>query len=109
MGINFRSSFPEPKIPFGTVVFGLLYKYSDFYFCCLDFYFTRSTFFDHFFLVEFFLCGLLVLLDGLRLLNLYPAVFGVILACFLRYHFFYILPMYWLCRLGRFPIRSTRR
>lgn len=33
MGINFRSSFPEPKIPFGTVVFGLLYKYSDFYFC----------------------------------------------------------------------------
>lgn len=53
MGINFRSSFPEPKIPFGTVVFGLLYKYSDFYFCYLDFYFTRSTFFDHFFLVEF--------------------------------------------------------
>ena len=33
----------------------------------------------------------------------------VILACFLRYYFFYILPMYWLCRLGRFLIRSTRR
>lgn len=29
MGINFRSSFPEPKIPFGTVVFGLLYKYNE--------------------------------------------------------------------------------
>ena len=53
--------------------------------------------------------GLLVLLDALGLLNLYPAVFGVILACFLRYHFFYILPMYCLCRLGCFLIRSTRR
>jgi len=31
MGTNFRNSFPEPKIPFGTAVFGLLYKYSDFY------------------------------------------------------------------------------
>ena len=51
----------------------------------------------------------LVLLDVMGLLNLCPAVFYVILACFLRYHFFYILPMYCLCRLGRFSIRSTRR
>ena len=51
--------------------------------------------------------GLLVLLDALGLLYL-CLVFGVILACFLRYHFFYILPMCYLCRLGRFPIRSTK-
>ena len=56
-----------------------------------------------------FILVMLVLLDTLGLLNFCPAVFGVILACFLRYHFFYILPMYWLCRLGRFLIRSTRR
>ena len=56
-----------------------------------------------------FLCGLLVLLDAMGLLNLFPAVFGVILACFLQYYFFYILPMYLLCKLGCFSIRSTRR